>query len=185
MLTRTAWEVRVVARLTPETYTQLPPPSFFRLEMASSAKQPPARRDSRILNVADTPKTVFAHVQNSSFGKFNEALKEIRPLLPDEVELELPRVVVVGSRDAGKSSLLENLTKCAIFPRDRGQCTKMPIKFQLQQVQDSSQCSCEVVYNGKSKSFEDTDDILAEVTDIMQHIDGFSDKEVVISLKQV
>ena len=49
-------------------------------------------------------------------------------------ELELPKVIVIGGKSAGKSSLLENITKCSVFPRDRDLCTKRPVKLQLKQV---------------------------------------------------
>ena len=49
-------------------------------------------------------------------------------------DFKLPEVVVVGSESSGKSSLLENITKCEIFPRDRSQCTRAPIRFKLMQV---------------------------------------------------
>ena len=162
-----------------------PVSGLFSVEMVSSAKRPPVRKSSFILQQAAGPDGIVAQLQKGWFGTFNDALKEIRPLIPEEIDLELPRVVVVGSRDAGKSSLLETLTKCAIFPRDKGQCTRMPIKFQLQQVQTSSECSCQIVFNGISTLLEDTDDILAKVTEIMQDIDNFSDQELVISVKQV
>ena len=41
---------------------------------------------------------------------------------------------MVGSQSSGKSSLLENITKCEIFPRDHKQCTRAPIRFKLKQV---------------------------------------------------
>lgn len=38
---------------------------------------------------------------------------------------------MVGTESAGKSSLLENLTKVAIFPRDAKICTKRPLRLCL------------------------------------------------------
>lgn len=95
--------------------------------------------------------------------------------------MALPRVVVVGSRDAGKSSLLENITKCSIFPRDKGLCTR----FHLQQVQTKELCSCTIIYKGVRTSVEFTEDILSRVTSIMSEIGTFSSEELVVELKQV
>ena len=99
--------------------------------------------------------------------------------------MALPRVVVVGSREAEKSSLLENITKCSIFPRDKGLCTKMPIRFHLQQVQTKDLCSCTIIYKGVRTSVEFTEDIPSRVTSIMSEIGTFSSEELVVELKQV
>ena len=146
-----------------------------------AAQRVPRKRDSLL----DTRKDgLFHKVATSSFGSFNTALETIRPLIPD-VELALPRVVVVGSRDAGKSSLLENVTKCSIFPRDKGLCTRMPIKLQLQQVHTLKECSCALVYNGVRTPVEFADDVLSRVTNDMKKIGSFSKEELVVELKQV
>ena len=58
---------------------------------------------------------VIGHLQKGSYGQFSEVLDGIRTMIP-KIELSLPRVVFVGSRDAGKSSVLESVTKCAVFP---------------------------------------------------------------------
>ena len=126
----------------------------------------PCKRDSLLRHV-ERNKGIIDRLVNSSFGSFNKAVENIRPLIP-EVDLTLPRVVVVGSRDAGKSSLLENITKCSIFPRDKGVCTRMPIKFHLQQVQRYEDCSCAIIYKGVRIPLEFADDVLSKVTSIMK-----------------
>ncbi len=146
-----------------------------------AAQRVPRKRDS-LLDTKD--RGIIQRVTTSSFGSFNTALEKIRPLIPD-VELALPRVVVVGSRDAGKSSLLENVTKCSIFPRDKGLCTRMPIKLHLQQVHTREECSCALVYNGVRTSVEFADDVLSRVTSVMKEIGSFSKEELVVELKQV
>lgn len=44
---------------------------------------------------------------------------------------QLPRIVVVGEESAGKSSTLERVTGFPLFPMDRYQCTRMPIRVEL------------------------------------------------------
>lgn len=148
-----------------------------------AAHGPPRRRESLLKHIEKSQGIVDTLV-NSSFGSFNKALENIRPLIP-EVHLTLPRVVVVGGRDAGKSSLLENITKCAVFPRDKGVCTRMPIKFTLQQVQIQEASSCAIIYQGIRSPIEFVDDVLSKVTSIMKEIGTFSKEELVIELKQV
>jgi len=54
------------------------------------------------------------------------------PVQQQEEDYKLPSVVVVGIQTAGKSTLLENITKVPIFPRkSSGVCTKFPIKVVL------------------------------------------------------
>lgn len=143
----------------------------------------PPKRESLLKHI-DKHQGIIGTLVNSSFGSFNKAVENIRPLIP-EVRLTLPRVVVVGGRDAGKSSLLENITKCAIFPRDKGVCTRMPIKFNLQQVQSQEASSCAIIYKGVRSSIEFVDDVLSKVTSTMRSIGTFSTEELVIELKQV
>ena len=144
----------------------------------------PRKRESLLERHTGKTHGIIDTLVNSSFGSFNKALENIRPLIP-EVCLTLPRVVVVGSRDAGKSSLLENITKCAIFPRDKGVCTRMPIRFNLQQVQSQEASSCAIIYKGVRSPLEFVDEVLSKVTSTMKEIGTFSKEELVIELKQV
>ncbi len=41
------------------------------------------------------------------------------------------KVIVIGAESAGKSSLLENIIKYLIFPRNSNICMKQPIHFKL------------------------------------------------------
>jgi len=63
------------------------------------------------------------------WGKFKRALSDL--LSARAENFQLPNIVVIGQETSGKSSVLENITKCAIFPRDRGACTKRPIRVRL------------------------------------------------------
>ena len=65
-------------------------------------------------------------LSNSFFGKFRDIIKELS-LDDTEISYKLPAVYVIGNESTGKSSLLENITKCQIFPRDSKICTKCPI----------------------------------------------------------
>ena len=148
-----------------------------------AARGPPRQRESLLTHI-EKNEGIIDTLVNSSFGSFNKDLENIRPLIPG-IRLTLPRVVVVGSRDAGKSSLLENITKCAIFPRDKGVCTRMPIKFHLQQVQSQEASSCVIIYKGVRTPVEFVDDVLSKVTSTMKEVGTFSKEELVIELKQV
>ena len=79
-------------------------------------------------------------------------------------EFQMPRIVVVGGESTGKSSLLENITKCAVFPRARDICTRMPIRLQLTNVTDAADKSVEVQFGGQPVvRLQDSSEVLTAV----------------------
>jgi GTPase SAR1 family protein len=73
---------------------------------------------------------IFEKLSNSTFGKLKQIFSEI---LTDEdmKKYVLPKVIVIGNESTGKSSILEKITKCQVFPRNQKLCTKCPIHFRL------------------------------------------------------
>ena len=71
---------------------------------------------------------IMSHLTNSLFGK----IKKIYEQDKTNKLYQLPKVIVIGTESSGKSSLLERITKCQLFPRDDKLCTKCPIKVKLQ-----------------------------------------------------
>ena len=128
--------------------------------------------------------SICKQLQNSSFGMFHAAVYDIKSYLP-MVEFKLPTVIVVGGRSAGKSSLLENITKCPVFPRDPALCTKMPVKLQLIQVAKESESSVTIDWRGNTVSLRSKDDILQAVADIMAAVDGIVTDELTVTICQV
>lgn len=125
--------------------------------------------------------SIFSRLNNSSFGRFFDAINS----LDGSVNLDtftLPRVVVVGSESAGKSSLLENITKCAVFPRARDICTKMPIRLELSTAKNGQE-SITLQYLGVETHLESTDGILEKVESIMVGLKGtISSDELIIKI---
>lgn len=52
----------------------------------------------------------------------------------DQVSINLPQIVVVGSQSAGKSSVLESIVGREFLPRGDGLCTRRPLILQLYHV---------------------------------------------------
>jgi len=132
--------------------------------------------------------SIFGHVEagsNRSFAKFSAALRDLNSQLPPTVEFRLPQVVVVGGRSAGKSNLMENVTKCSMFPVDEELCTRMPIKLQLKQVASATDCSVTICYQGRTLSLTSKEEVLGHVQQIMKEVDGISNEEVTIQICQV
>lgn len=146
----------------------------------SKTKRPLAKQTSRLLDGASIGK----QLQSSSVGKFHAALYDLKQFLP-MVTFQLPRVIVLGTKSAGKSSLLENITKCAIFPRSLALCTKMPLRLQLTQVASEAECNVSIIWQGNSKTLQSKDDILAEVSSIMDTVDTVLADELVVQICQV
>jgi hypothetical protein len=124
----------------------------------------------------------------SSFGRFMEVIKELSADLGDgSVSADsfvLPRVVVVGAESAGKSSLLESLTKAAIFPRDAKTCTKMPIRVCLGPPDKELREQATVTAGGQSWHVP-KEEILERVSEVMAKMgpDELSEAEIVVTVR--
>ncbi len=127
--------------------------------------------------------TIFKQLNNSSFGRFQAAMQSVKSYLPTS-HFQLPKVIVIGGKSAGKSSLLENITKCSVFLRDRDMCTKRPVKLQLKQVASAEEASVQVLYQDHRITLPSTDAILGEVDRIMKLFTTITDDEIVIKICQ-
>ncbi len=132
--------------------------------------------------------SIFEQLQRSHFREFYLAFKKVKTYLPDEDFLTLPKLVVVGSSNAGKSSLLENITKCAIFPRDKKLCTKFPLRLRIQQVSDVNGCGVTISHDGVDVPLASPEDALEVITKIMdqaERLDDLTGQELLVVIKQV
>jgi len=132
--------------------------------------------------------SIFEQLQRSHFREFYPAFKTVKTYLPDEDFLTLPKLVVVGTSNAGKSSLLENITKCAIFPRDKKLCTKFPLRLRIQQVSDVNECGVTISHDGVDVPLASPEDALEVITKIMdqaERLDDLTGQELLVVIKQV
>ena len=83
---------------------------------------------------------------SSIYGTFKEKIEGIFKR-NDMITYNIPKIIVIGEESSGKSSLLENITKCPIFPRDSKICTKIPIHLTLKH---NTECYNEIRYHGKT-----------------------------------
>ena len=76
--------------------------------------------------------------------------------------------IALGTEQAGKSTLIETITKCAIFPRERARgermCTKMPVRLCM--VESETEEPAVVRWRDETWTL-DKKEILAKVTEIM------------------
>ena len=129
---------------------------------------------------------LFERMKQSSFGKFQQVLEELEGAIPVK-EFTLPVVVVIGDESVGKSSLLENITKCALFPRDEETCTRCPVRLQLTRVSTEAERSIEVLGDTFRWELKEPEDILETVKEEMHKLrdaNKISETEVVIKMKR-
>lgn len=126
---------------------------------------------------------VTAHLQNSSFGLFSSYLEDVTEHLL-AVSFKLPCVVVVGSKSAGKSSLLEMITKCSIFPCHSDFCTKLPIKLRMRPAATPAQNCISVKFASQQQELE-VSEVAAKIDRIMAETDSICNQEIVVEMCKV
>lgn len=131
--------------------------------------------------------SIGKRLRSSAYGKFVDALADIESIIPAaNFTLKLPRVVVVGERGVGKSSLMENFTKCPIFPRGKGTCTRMPVRLQVQRVDSAPEHVATIRYKDQPAiNLKSTDEVLGVVQNIMNHAKGITSDEITVEIRQV
>jgi len=108
---------------------------------------------------------------NSSYGKIVETMKTLFNI-SDLSKFELPKVIVIGNESTGKSSLLENITKCQIFPKDSKICTKCPIKLIINENSKSrsKDSPCEIIQENNPVKYVKKEEIYENLCNIMKQI---------------
>ena len=123
---------------------------------------------------------IFEKMANSLFGKIHHTLNEL--FSPADIkEYVLPRVIVIGNESTGKSSILENITKCQLFPRDSKLCTKCPICVKL----NTGSSFYSITYpDGKKQTVDNKNQIYGHVQKYMNDIPGDTilDTEIIIEI---
>ena len=122
-------------------------------------------------NVVETQSELFEgnglykKLTSSLYGQFMKILEVINLNAND---CPVPKIIVIGSESSGKSSLLENISKCQLFPKNATFGTKQPIHLILKKALTSSDISYSVTYRGKKivtikqKLYEEINKIASE-----------------------
>ena len=125
--------------------------------------------------------SIFDQLKNSSTGQFLQACTPAADL--DTTLFQLPRVVVVGDANVGKTSVLEAITKCGLF--DAKTQTKMPVKLQLLQVPQPLQCRTTLSFQGQHEVMQSVNHAVNRIAGIMTKAEGISGDEICICIEQV
>ncbi|CAN1806270.1 Dynamin-related protein 3A [Linum perenne] len=103
--------------------------------------------------------------EHASYGEITES-KDIFAQLGSQSTIELPPVVVVGSQNSGKSSVLEALVGRDFLPRGNDICTRWPLVLQLVQTKrkgDGSEEEWGEFLHRPDKRFFDFSEIRSEI----------------------
>lgn len=125
---------------------------------------------------------IFSRMENSKFGMVQNTIETLFSK-EDLSEYVLPKVIVIGNESTGKSSLLENITKCQIFPRDNKICTKCPIKVRLT---NSAKCAYSIEYKDSKITINNKEEIYKIICDIMSKIpdDAIQSDKITINITE-
>jgi hypothetical protein len=107
---------------------------------------------------------LFDILKTSTFGLFNETINNLGISVN---EFQLPSVIIIGTESAGKSSLIQNILKCPIFPIDSNISTKVPIKLELI---NSNEEKYIITFQNNTVNFNKKEDILEYVENIMKDL---------------
>lgn len=159
-----------------------PPPHGARGSNRNQAFQPP--RNSGFWEGA----RLTDKLQAGSIGRFHNAMRKLEGIV-DLADFKLPRLVVIGNQNRGKSSLLESITKCPIFPRGDDTTTRAPVCLRLQHVplaMDSIQVSWknQRTQQPRTKKLMQLSEISGVVEGIMNEIspDRIAADEIVVHI---
>lgn len=80
--------------------------------------------------------------------------------------IRLPRIAVLGSQSAGKSSVLESIVGLDFLPRAAGLCTRRPLELRLTHLHDVGQPWAVFPEEAQGKKFTD----FKEVRKMIEHL---------------
>ena len=125
---------------------------------------------------------IFSQLNDSVFGKIKKTITELFGAEYSK-EYVLPKVIVIGNESAGKSCLLENITKCQIFPRGTGICTKCPVHLKLN---NSPITEYSIEYRGNIVKINDKQKIYNIIKKYLDEIGdcNISNDEIIINIAE-
>lgn len=122
-------------------------------------------------------KNLYERLLQSSWGKFLHFINGIGG--GKETFAALPRIVVVGCESAGKSCLIENISKVAFFPRDTSKCTKYPIRLIINPEKDDD--TVYIHFRGETITM-DKSKVMGHMVTLMKEATSISREEITVTV---
>jgi GTP-binding protein EngB required for normal cell division len=127
-----------------------------------------------------TNENILSNLKYSDFKEIKKIMKDTFDTNNLNENYKLPKILVIGSESTGKSSVLENITKCHIFPRNTKYCTKSPVHIILH---DSDVTSCTVTIGQKTIEVDETE-IYSCVQEYFNSLNDIVDEEITINIRK-
>jgi hypothetical protein len=123
--------------------------------------------------------SIFGKMDSSIFGKMRETMKDLFSA-GEQSNYKLPNIICIGGESSGKSSLLENITKCKLFPRDMKMCTKCPIHLIL----NGNKQYFSVSIEGIEYKYNDNNEVYEKILSYMKSLpsDKISESEITVTI---
>jgi hypothetical protein len=118
--------------------------------------------------------SISSQLTKSVYGKLTKLMKNFLSI-EEIAEYALPRVIVIGNESTGKSSLLENITKCQVFPRSGVTCTKCPIILRLRK-------AAERQYRCNGQNISSSKKLAEHLDQLMNSMTLIQDTEVIVEI---
>ena len=100
--------------------------------------------------------------------------------------INLPRIAVLGTQSAGKSSVLENIVGYDFLPRGSGVVTRRPLEMRLVHLPNPNQKPWAVFEEVKDKKFTSFDDVRTTIEEVTEKVagknKGIVDKPIVLTI---
>ncbi|KAH9854523.1 P-loop containing nucleoside triphosphate hydrolase protein [Lenzites betulinus] len=111
-------------------------------------------------------KVAATHHENLLHSEYGKSSKELIEFIGQlralgaHIDLELPRIVVIGNQSAGKSSLVEAISGISV-PRDAGTCTRCPMECRLTHSTGAWSCQVKIrfEYDQEGERLDEVDEV--------------------------
>lgn len=120
-------------------------------------------------------------IVSECYDQYYEKINNIIKLSKINITHDLPKVLVIGSESSGKSSLLENIIKCEIFPKNYDFCTKLPIHVIMKTVYDINDVKYNITYKNEKSTFE-IKSIYSKIKEIMDNLNDIYEDEILVEI---
>ena len=124
----------ITSPLTMEIIGEKLRPNVDMKRAIEESKEAIARKQASQMQSSSSAASAMSSVMLSihDLGKHFECLDQCRDILQNALGgWTPPSVIMIGSENTGKSSVLERLALMSIFPRAEGLCTRLPIHARL------------------------------------------------------
>ena len=121
------------------------------------------------------------NIANKDILQIGNAISSIFGNLDQNIKIEIPRLVVVGTQSSGKSSLLNGLLSMDLLPTGKTMVTRTPLNLQLNQSDNESKIEIGNYSNGmwkieKTIYITDSDPTSSEIDEVRDEIIRITNK---------